>query len=309
MQWIAPTECLSAPLPDGPEWAYEVKWDGYRALGSAEWLLSRRAKPLAFKSIRDALRELPSETIVDGEVVVLDEEGRPSFNLLQNYRSGHPLLYYAFDVLSHKGQSLLNLPWMERREILKAVLPVSPLLQVSMPLEFDADTVLKAIAEMGLEGVIAKRKTSIYEPGRRSGAWIKHRLHQGQEFVIGGFTPGPHRIDAIVVGYYEGDRLIFVARTRNGFIPATRRKLYQRLKPLITTECPFANLPEPRSYRWGEGMTAEKMAECVWVRPDVVVQVDYANWTDANHLRHSSFVGVREDKLARDVAKEKESTI
>lgn len=297
-------ECLTAPLPDAPEWVYEVKWDGYRALGSAEWLLSRRGKPLAFKSIRDALTELPTETIVDGEVVALDEAGMPSFNLLQNYRSGHPLLYYAFDVLTHNGRSLLRVPWIERRAILKSVLPVNPLLRISSPLESDAHTVLKAIAEMGLEGIVAKRKTSLYEPGRRSGAWIKHRFHQGQEFVIGGFTPGQHGIDAIVIGYYEGDRLIFVARTRNGFVPATRRKLYQRLKPLITKECPFANLPEPRSYRWGEGMTAEKMAECVWVKPQVVAQVNFANWTGANHLRHSSFVGIRDDKLAGEVVRE-----
>lgn len=111
--------------------------------------------------------------------------------------------------------------------------------------------------EFNLEGVIAKRKTSIYEPGKRTDAWVKHRVLTGQEFVVGGFTPGEHGIDAIVIGYYEGDNLIFVARTRNGFVPATRRKLYQRLKALITKRCPFANLPEPRSYRFGEGMTAE----------------------------------------------------
>jgi hypothetical protein len=104
--------------------------------------------------------------------------------------------------------------------------------------------------------------------------------------------------------YYEGDNLIFVARTRNGFVPATRRKLYQRLKPLTIKRCPFANLPEPRSYRFGEGMTAAKMAECTWVRPEIVVQIDYTDWTAANHLRHSFFKGIRDDKYARDVVKE-----
>jgi ATP-dependent DNA ligase len=126
---------------------------------------------------------------------------------------------------------------------------------------------------------------SFYKPGERSGAWIKHRVLTGQEFVVGGFTPGEHGVDAIVIGYYEGDKLIFVARTRNGFVPATRRKLHQRLKPFITKPCPFANLPEPRSYLFGEGVTAEKMAECIWMRPEVAVQIDYTDWPPANHLR------------------------
>lgn len=236
--------------------------------------------------------------------VAFDEAGRPSFNHLQNRRKGSLLYYYAFDILSHRGKSLLKAPWHDRRAILERALPSHPLLHLSASLESNAKTVIKAISEMKLEGVIAKQRTSCYEPGMRTGAWIKHRLYSGQELVIGGFTPGAHGIDAIAVGYYEGDRLIYVARTRNGFVPSTRRNLYERLKPLITKKCPFANLPEPRSYRWGEGMTEEKMAACVWVKPEVVAQINYVNWTDANHLRHSSFVGIREDKRARDVVKE-----
>lgn len=304
MQWIEPMECLTAPLPDGTEWAYEVKWDGYRAIGSADWLLSRRAKWMNFPFVRDALRQLDAGTILDGEVVAFDESGRPSFNQLQNHRRGSLVYYYAFDILSHRGKSLLKMKWHERRAILARALPSHPLLHLSASLESEAKTVIKAITEMNLEGVIAKRRESCYEPGKRTGAWIKHRLLSGQEFVIGGFTPGAHAIDAIVVGYYEGDRLIFVARTRNGFVPSSRRRLFERLKTLITKKCPFANLPEPRSYRWGEGLTEEKMAACVWVKPEVVAQINYVNWTDANHLRHSSFVGIREDKRARDVIKE-----
>jgi bifunctional non-homologous end joining protein LigD len=129
---------------------------------------------------------------------------------------------------------------------------------------------------------------------------------QGQEFVVGGFTAGTHGIDAIVIGYYDGDDLIFVARTRNGFVPDSRRKLYQRLKPLIMKKCPFSNLPEPRSFRFGEGLTAEKMGECTWVKPEIVVQIDYTEWTEANHLRHSFFKGIRDDKRARDVVRDAE---
>jgi ATP-dependent DNA ligase len=121
---------------------------------------------------------------------------------------------------------------------------------------------------------------------------------------VGGFTPGEHGIDAIVIGYYEGDRLIFVARTRNGFVPATRRKLHQRLKALITNKCPFANLPEPRSFRWGEGIDGGENERVYLLAPEVGVQIDYTDWTPAKHLRHSFFKGIREDKRVRDVVKE-----
>ena len=216
VKWLEPMERVSGPLPNGPEWAYEVKWDGYRALGSSESLLSRRGKPLNFRSIRDALRQLPAGTILDGEVVAPDESGRPSFSRLQNYRHGQPIPYYAFDLLSHNGKSLLKAPWTDLRQILATTLPSNPLFHLSATFDADPITVIKAVREFNLEGVIAKRKTSIYEPGKRSGAWIKHRVLTGQEFVVGGFTPGEHGIDAIVIGYCEGDKLIFVARTRNG---------------------------------------------------------------------------------------------
>jgi DNA ligase D-like protein (predicted ligase) len=305
-------ECASGPLPDGPGWAYEVKWDGFRALGSPEWLLSRHGKPLNFRPVRDALRELASGTMLDGEVVTLDESGRPSFGRLQSYKHGDSVLYYAFDILSLKGKSLLKTPWVERREILQAILPSNPLLRLSDSFDSsqtNAAAVIKTVREFNLEGAIAKRRDSFYEPGKRSGAWIKQRIYQGQEFVVGGFTSGPHGIDAIVIGYYEGDDLIFVARTRNGFVPDSRRKLYQRLKPLIRKKCPFSNLPEPRSLRFGEGLTAEKMSECTWVKPEIVVQIDYTEWTEANHLRHSFFKGIRDDKRAREVVRERGMTI
>jgi ATP-dependent DNA ligase len=112
-----------------------------------------------------------------------------------------------------------------------------------------------------------------------------------------------HGIDAIIVGYYRGKELFYVARTRNGFVPASRRRVFEKLKPLVAAKCPFANLPETRKARWGEALTAEKMKKCVWVRPEVVAQVEFLEWTDADHLRHSKFVGLREDKAARTVVK------
>lgn len=122
--------------------------------------------------------------------------------------------------------------------------------------------------------------------------------------MIGGYTPGPHGLDAIIVGFYRGKELIYVARVRNGFIPASRRRLFEKLRPLVTPECPFVNLPETRKARWGEALTAEKMGKCTWVRPELVTQIEFLEWTDADHLRHSKFVGLRDDKDPRSVVKE-----
>ena len=124
----------------------------------------------------------------------------------------------------------------------------------------------------GLRTLSESDGTAVYEPGKCSGACIKDRLNLGQEFVIGGFTSGPHRLDSIIVGYYSGDDLVYVARTRNGFVPASRRRVFENLRPLVTPECPFVNLPETHKARWGEALTAEKMKNCVWVRPDLVAQ-------------------------------------
>jgi ATP-dependent DNA ligase len=163
---------------------------------------------------------------------------------------------------------------------------------------------LSAVREQGLEGIIGKRKDSVYQPGKRSGAWIKYRVNRGQEFVIGGYFPGPHGIDSVIVGYYDGDELIYVARTRNGFVPASRRQVFLKLKHLVTPTCPFVNLPETRRSRFGEELNAEKMTKAVWLRPEAVAQIEFLEWTEADRLRHSKFVGLREDKNPRSVVKE-----
>lgn len=156
----------------------------------------------------------------------------------------------------------------------------------------------------GFEGLVAKRCDSVYEPGLRSGAWMKMRVNRGQEFVIGGHTRGTKTFDALVFGYYEGDKLIYVSRTRNGFTPVTRAQLFRIFKGLETDVCPFANLPEAKSGRWGQGLTKAKMAEVQWLQPVLVGQFEFLEWTADNHLRHSKFVGLREDKGARDVVRE-----
>jgi ATP-dependent DNA ligase len=130
------------------------------------------------------------------------------------------------------------------------------------------------------------------------------RINRGQEFVIGGYTPSPKNFDALIFGYYEGDRLIYVARTRNGFTPALRDELFKSFRGLRIDKCPFANLPEPKSGRWGVGLTAEKMKECRWLKPMLVGQFEFVEWTPDNHLRHSRFMGLREDKKATNVERE-----
>jgi ATP-dependent DNA ligase len=163
---------------------------------------------------------------------------------------------------------------------------------------------LKFVKLHGLEGVIAKRSDGIYEPGKRTGSWSKHRINLGQEFVVGGYTPGTHGFDALIVGFYRGNDLIYAARVRAGFIPGTRREVFAQIKAFKTSKCPFVNLPETSEGRWGQGLTAEKMKACVWLKPLAVVRVDFLEWTGADHLRHTKYVALREDKDPRKVVRE-----
>jgi len=163
---------------------------------------------------------------------------------------------------------------------------------------------LAAVRQQQLEGVVGKRKDSLYQPGKRTGSWIKYRVNRGQEFVIGGYIPGPHGFDSLIVGYYQNKDLMYIARVRNGFVPALRRQVFEKIRPLISPTMPFANLPDTHKSRWGDELTAAKMKECVWLKPEIVAQIEFLEWTDADHLRHSKFAGLRDDKDARGVVKE-----
>src|SRR5687768_15524594 len=255
----------------------------------------------------DLLAKLPYETVIDGEVIALDDNGRPSFNILQNYgASKAPVLYFVFDVMVLAGRDLMHEPLTARRQLLeKKILPkLGEPVRYAAPLDASLPVLIESVKAQGLEGLVAKRLDSRYEPGLRSGAWQKMRVNRGQEFVIGGYTRGTKTFDALVFGVYEGKNLIYVARTRNGFTPATRAALFKQFKGLEIDDCPFANLPEPRGGRWGQGLTKAKMAECVWLEPVLVAQIEFLEWTGENHLRHSRFVGLREDKKPKDVVRE-----
>lgn len=314
-RFFEPMQCLAvAKLPEGLDWEYEIKFDGYRALGIKSSgrvrLMSRNGNDFSarYPSITRALSKLPDDTVVDGEIVALDETGRPSFNVLQNYNHAvTPLQFYTFDLLHLAGKNLRDRALDERRDLLRArVMPRMPVdILFSESLEAPADEIVAAVEKQGLEGVIAKRRYSIYEPGRRSGAWVKMRINKGQELVIGGYVPTANNFDSLIVGYYARDDLIYVARVRNGFVPALRAKVFERFHKLEIKTCPFSNLPQRDKGRWGQGLTADKMAECRWLKPQLVAQIEYADWTDVNNLRHSKFIALRDDKPAKDVRRER----
>jgi DNA ligase D-like protein (predicted ligase) len=291
-------------LTEGPNWQYEIKLDGYRAVAfktnGRVYLRSRNDNDFAgrYPAIVKALAGLPDETVIDGEVVALDETGRPSFNILQNAGSARvPIVFYVFDVMILAGRNVMREPLEVRRELLKRkVLPtLKEPIRYLPPLEASLSDLIDAVKAQGFEGLVGKRCGSFYEPGERSGAWRKMRVNKGQEFVIGGYTVGGTPFDALVFGYYDGDQLIYAARTRNGFTPLVRSQLFKRFRGLEIPDCPFVNLPEARSGRWGQGLTADKMKECRWLHPLLVGQFEFTEWTPEGHLRHSRFVALRED--------------
>ncbi len=242
---------------------------------------------------------MPDETVLDGEVVALDEEGRPSFNTLQNRDQGEPLHFFIFDLMILRGRDVMAEPLFKRRALIeKQVLPtLADPIRYSPTLEASLSDLIGSVKEQGLEGLVAKRRDSKYEPGERSGAWAKMRVNRTQDFVIGGYTVGGRHFDALIFGYWEGDRLMYSARTRSGFTPAVREQLHQRFRELETPECPFANLPEAQAGRWGDGLTAAKMRDCRWLKPLLVGQFEFVeNRTLDKHLRHSRFVGLKQKK-------------
>jgi bifunctional non-homologous end joining protein LigD len=297
-------------LPEGPEWLYELKLDGYRALllrdGDSIRILSRKDNDLtrSYPSVVAAATKLQLKRVtLDGEIVAIDEAGQPSFQALQ-HPSKHrgSIVYYAFDVLHLEGRDLTALPLQERRSKLAAIVGQSGIL-ISQVLKGSAAQVIEAVRGLELEGVVAKRRDSVYEPGERSGAWVKLKLDRQQEFVIGGYRPNGPSVDALLVGYYEGKELRFAAKVKAGFVPHNRSELFRQLKPLEQEHCPFSDLPSGKS-RWGSGVTADEMHEMTWVKPQLVCQVRFVEWTSEGRLRHAVYLGLRTDKQATDVRRE-----
>jgi DNA ligase D-like protein (predicted ligase) len=301
-------------LPDGDEWLYEPKLDGYRALllkdGKRIQILSRNDKDLTqmYPAVAAAgLRLKADRLLLDGEIVALAEDGRPSFQALQ-HRGSHPkhvIVFYAFDVLHADGRDLMNEPLVKRRARLPQIVGAEASIRLSLELPGTASEIVQALRAAGIEGVLAKRKDSLYQPGQRSSDWLKFKFERSQEFIIGGYRPdGSIGLDAVLVGYYEGKQLQFASKVRAGFIPHVRRDVLDKLEPLGIAKCPFANLPDAGPGRWGGGITADQMAEMQWTKPELVAQIRFAEWTTENRLRHAAFLGLRLDKSAQEVRRE-----
>jgi bifunctional non-homologous end joining protein LigD len=299
-------------LPEGDEWLYELKFDGYRALVIKDHerveVRSRKDKDLTrmYPRVVAAGMKLKAEqAVVDGEIVALDLQGRPSFQALQHRGShpGHQIVFYAFDLLHFNGADLTGQPLLKRRARLPGELDGSGLL-ASEDLPGTTAAIVEAVRGLGLEGVIAKRKHSLYVPGERSDDWQKLKLENQQEFVIGGYRPGGVGIDALLVGYYDDTGLRFAGKVRAGFVPHLRRELAKALQPLHVDRCPFIDLPNSKSDRWAGGVTADEMHEMQWVRPKLVVQIRFVEWTAEGRLRHAAFLGLRPDKAAGEVRRE-----
>lgn len=300
---------LAAHVPRGDDWTYEVKFDGYRTIavkiGKRVTLYSRNLKDVTrmYPSIAAAVATVKHDVMLDGEVIALDAEGRPSFQALHHQTSPAATVYYAFDLLHIGGNDLARTPLAQRREELERALEGSRVLR-SEALPGTPERIEQAVRSLKMEGIVAKRRLSIYEPGKRSKSWIKVKFNQRQEFVIGGFKPSSSSVDSLVVGYYEGTRLHFAGRVRAGFTPHDRGEVFRLIEPLQVERCPFVDLPSARTGHWGEGVSAEDMVKLRWVKPRVVVEVSFVEWTRDGALRHSQFVALRTDKRARDVRRE-----
>jgi bifunctional non-homologous end joining protein LigD len=301
-------------LPEGGEWLYEPKLDGYRALLVKDEaqirVLSRNEKDLTsmYPGVAVAGRHLNAgQAVIDGEIVALAEDGRPSFQALQ-HRASHPkhrIVFYAFDVLYLNGWNLMDEPLVKRRAQLPQIIGQNATIRLSRDLPGSATAIVEALRAAGIEGVVAKRRNSAYQPGERSSDWVKLKLEHQQELVIGGYRPqGSVGLDVLLVGYYEAKKLQFAGKVRAGFTPHIRRELVGRLKPLATATCPFANLPDASTGRWGGGITAQQMREMQWARPELVAQIRFTEWTADNRLRHAAFLGLRFDKAASEVHRE-----
>jgi bifunctional non-homologous end joining protein LigD len=295
-------------LPTADGWLFEVKWDGYRATayvrgGETERLDSRRGNDQIgrFPTVaREVARTVKTpDCVLDGEVCALDEDGRPSFSAMQQGKPGTPIVYEVFDLLELEGRALVELPLVERRKQLEALLDRrNRTVRLSEAFE-DGEALYEAAQEQRLEGIIAKRADSPYREGKRTREWLKIKTHGRQEFVVAGYTKGQGRrtgrFGSLVLGVWRGDELEYAGNVGTGFSDKVIDELLAKLRPLETNEVPFREVPK---------MPKVKRSDVVWVRPELVAEVEFVEWTHDGRLRAPSFQGLREDKPAREVHRE-----
>jgi bifunctional non-homologous end joining protein LigD len=309
---------LVEQAPMAGDWSYELKFDGFRACavksGNKVSLFSRNQNELhsRFPEIADAVKELSAdECVIDGEIVALDQKGRSSFQLLQAIElEGRqaPLRFYVFDLLQLDRKSLLPLPLTARKSLLEQLCDgANQAIRYSGEIGRDAKPLLAQVKRLGLEGLIGKLRDSVYEPGRRSGTWIKLKSVNEQEFVIGGYTPpagSRKHFGAILVGYYDKGRLLFAGKTGTGFNETTLAVLHGKFRQQQRDTCPFVDLPSKQGGKWVQGITPSMMNKMHWINPVFVAQIKFAEWTRDAKLRQPVFLGLREDKDPKEVKRE-----
>ena len=297
---------MLAKLHDSPfddaDWFFEIKWDGYRAIAEINKtdtrIYSRNGLSFetAYPEVFAELSKIKSGVITDGEIVVLDAGGKPSFQLLQQYgqNEGQQICYYVFDCLHVNGKSIESKPLYERKKILKELLPESDVIRYCDHVEERGTDFFKAIKKQGLEGMIAKRADSRYAGGRRTDDWLKVKNIMMEEAVIAGYTQARgsrKHFGALILGVYEKGNLQYIGHTGTGFDNATLKELYEQLQPLKTSDSPFsADVPVN--------------APVTWVKPKLVCNLKYTEITGEGHRRHPVFMGLRIDKAAKDVHEE-----
>jgi bifunctional non-homologous end joining protein LigD len=320
---LRPMTAVNGELPpDGTGWAYEVKWDGVRALtliaDGRPQLRSRNGNDITgrYPELDGLTAMVPGHRVIlDGEVVAFDEQGRPSFGLLQtrmhvtaarharDREASVPVAYLIFDLLHLDGHDLYALPYAERRRLLGDLLEPGPCWQIPAHRTAEGAALLTAVKAQGLEGVMAKRLDAPYEPGRRSSLWRKVKVRRQQELVVGGWWPGEGNrsdtVGSLLVGYYDrpGGELRFAGKVGSGFTAAGLAEADTLLRALATDRSPFAG-PVP-------SLIARRAR---WVRPERVAEVAFGEWTADGVLRHPSFLGWRDDKDPGEIVREPDPT-
>jgi bifunctional non-homologous end joining protein LigD len=300
---------------DDPEWIYEVKWDGYRALGFSlkngdVQLLSRNNKPFneKFYPIYKLMQSWKLDIVVDGEILVLNDQGVSKFGDLQNWRSeaDGELVYYVFDLIWLNGMDLTDLPLAKRQEMLAAVLPQDDdRIRLSKVFKAKGKGFYHAAEKMGLEGIIAKKLDSVYTKNNRSGDWLKIKVHKSQEVVIAGFTKNEgtsKQFSSLLLGVYKDKQLQYVGKVGTGFNDQDQKEMMAQFKPLITDKSPFSELPDvnkPSRFR-----PNPPQAKATWLKPELVCEVAFSEVTSDGVFRHPSFKGMRIDKKAKEVIRE-----
>ena len=312
---------MLATLVDKPfsnsDWSFEVKWDGYRALGFMNGgkvdLRSRNDKSFneKFYPISTALKQWKANAVIDGEIVVTNREGISQFGALQNWRSEADglLIFYAFDLIWLNGKDVTHLPLTDRRALLRSLIPKDQdVIRLSETFDSSGEDAFKTAAKMGFEGIMAKRKDSVYMPGDRSKEWLKIKAQKRQEVVIGGYThnEGSNKpFSSLLVGVYDGNKLIYTGKIGTGFSVQRQEEMLTQFKPLITKTNSFNTMPEinsPSRFR-----PNPPKATATWLKPKLVCEVSYSEMTADHVMRHPSFEGMRNDKAASSVVLEKET--